>query len=651
MTASHLSGAISAWLFIWLALYLAYLLFWAMRGKAGLATIADFAVAGRSLSGWVFATAATIASLTGWLFVSLPGLMLRDGFPAGYIAFAAIAVPGLGAFLARRQWILGQKHGFLTAGEMFSAYFGGRLVAVFSVFVAVLLSVPFLAVLLTAGAQLLSIVSGRALDPLLVLWALAAAITIIATMGGLRGVASSGPLQMTLVLAGALLTGLAAYHLVGGFKPMAAGLAELAQNPGTWGTTQQRGGGDYNALLALSGVVQWTTGIGRGTAAGGPWTSALALTFVLCLMGIQTSPVMSMFAFATKSPAANGYQQVWASAAVTGALLFIFLPLIAVAGLLLGATGFVASGSQALFSELSGGQQGMITAMLLHVIGLAQPWLGALLATCMLVAFTACAGPYVIAAASGVTRDLFVSYFSPKASDQLQTVFTRVTMLILMAAAAVTATFFQKGAVSIGGSALTLAVQLLPAYLAVTWVPWFTRKGVNAGLLVGTLAAIAADPLGQAIAMNNLPWGLWPWTIHAAAWGLAANFTVCILGSAVSQSAEDIRRRQAFHALYTPPGTQRINRRIAATGWVCTMIWTFLSLGPGATIGNYLFGEPSVKENWSLQIPSIWGWQLIWWAVGVLLVWFMAFGLRLSFNGSALTRAPAAPAAAPERMA
>ncbi len=155
--------------------------------------------------------------------------------------------------------------------------------------------------------------------------------------------------------------------------------------------------------------------------------------------------------------------------------------------------------------------------------------------------------------------------------------------------------------------------------------------------------AIFADPLGQAIAMQNLPWGFWPWTIHAAAWGLAANFAVCVLGSAVTQSDAGSTRRGAFHALYVRPGAPRVRRSVMTIAWVVTMIWAFMAIGPGAhhrqlPLRRACSGR-SVVPRHSLDL----GWQLIWWAVGVLLVWFLAYGLRLSADGalpSASARSP-----------
>ncbi len=110
------------------------------------------------------------------------------------------------------------------------------MVRLFSVIVAVMLSVPFLAILLDATAQLVSIASNQVLDPLVVMWAVAVAVIIVATLGGLRGVAQSGPLQMTLIVAGVGLAGLAAYHLAGGFSPMKDGLTSAAASGLTrWG--------------------------------------------------------------------------------------------------------------------------------------------------------------------------------------------------------------------------------------------------------------------------------------------------------------------------------------------------------------------------------------------------------------------------------
>ena len=52
---------------------------------------------------------------------------------------------------------------------------------------------------------------------------------------------------------------------------------------------------------------------------------------------------------------------------------------------------------------------------------------------------------------------------------------------------------------------------------------------------------------------------------------------------------------------------------------------------PGSIFGNFVFGKPNNGyEDWMLGMPSIWAWQIIWWALGVGVVWFLANKLRMS---------------------
>ena len=53
--------------------------------------------------------------------------------------------------------------------------------------------------------------------------------------------------------------------------------------------------------------------------------------------------------------------------------------------------------------------------------------------------------------------------------------------------------------------------------------------------------------------------------------------------------------------------------------------------GPGQVLGNNFFGAPGAGyEAWVLKIPSIWGYQLIWWFFGIGLIWFLASKMDLS---------------------
>lgn len=635
MTEGGLYASKLLWLGIFAALYWAFCIFWGIRSARQATTAAAFFVAGRSLPLWVFVMAATASSFAGWLFVGGPALVLRDGLQAGYIAFAAIAVPLAGVLFLKRQWLLGKRFGYVTPGEMFADYYGSDILRVFSAIVALLFAVPFLGMLCGYAGELVSVATDGALSRDVAMWALTAVLLVYVTLGGLRAVAYVTTLQTLLIAVGALILGFAVLDLTGGFEALNRALAAIAQTPtGTWGTTQGYGGGDFNGLFATPGVVQWTDGLNKEVPVGGPWTGLMALSFLVAFLGVQSAPAFSMWAFASRDTRAFAPQQVWASACAVGVLLFVFVALIGLGGLVLGASpGVDASGlaiAQVL-PPLGEDREGELVAQLVALVGRAAPWLLGVLTICFVAAIMAGAGAYMTSAGGIVTRDLYMRFFNARADDRLQKRFARVTILVTTIAALLLATFERDGMVVLGVLALSLAVQLWPALLGVCWLPWFTRQGVAAGLIAGAIVVLLTDPIGQALTRGTLPWGQWPWTIHAAAWGLVANLAVCLLGSALTRDSEESTRRARFHRfLAEHAGLPTRKRRLVTFAWVATLVWVFFGTGPGIVLGNYLFGRPDAGfEGWDFLMPSIWAWQLLWWALGVLLIWFLAYKMEL----------------------
>ena len=102
------------WLFVFVALYWSYCIYWGIKGARQSKTAGDYFIAGRSISIWVFVLAATATSFSGWTFMGHPGLIYRDGFPYAYASFYAITIPFTGVLFLKRQWMIGKKFGFLT---------------------------------------------------------------------------------------------------------------------------------------------------------------------------------------------------------------------------------------------------------------------------------------------------------------------------------------------------------------------------------------------------------------------------------------------------------------------------------------------------------------------------------------------------------
>lgn len=623
------------WLGIFAILYWAFCLFWGVRSARQATTAGAFFVAGRDLPVWVFIMAATATSFSGWFFIGGPALVLRDGLQAGYIAFAAIVVPLGGALFLKRQWMLGKRFGYVTPGEMFADYYQSDIVRVFTAIVALLFAVPFLGMLFGFAGELVSIVTGGALGRNVAMWTLSAVLLIYVTLGGLRAVAYVTTLQTLLIAVGVLILGFLVLDLIGGFDALNRALAEIAATPtGTWGTTLGYGGGDYNGLFATPGVVQWTDGLNKEVPQGGPWTGVMVLSFLVAFLGVQASPAFSMWAFASRAPNAFAPQQVWASACAAGLLLFVFVAIIGLGGLLLGASPAISAADLSLaqvLPPLGDGEEGALVAHLIDLLGRGAPWLMAVVAICFLAAIKAGGGAYMASAGAIVTRDLYMRFFDPRADDRLQKRFARVTMLVTTIASLLLATFERDGMVVLGALALSLAVQLVPALLGLCWIPWFTRRGVTAGLIAGSIVVVLTDPVGQALTRGTLPWGQWPWTIHAAAWGIVANLLVCVLGSALSRDETEAANRARIHRfLAEHSGLPLRKRRLATAAWVVAMVWAFWALGPGIVMGNHFFGPPGAGyTGWDFLMPSIWAWQLIGWGLGVLLIWFLAYKMEL----------------------
>ena len=625
------------WLFLFGAVYAAYCLVAGWRGARAARTADDYFIAGRGLSRWAFVLAATATSFAGWVFLGHPALILSDGFPFGYASFLAIAIPFTGVLFLKRQWMLGKRFGYLTPGEMLSDYFRGDAIRILTVVVALAFAIPFLGIQLGASGYLVDAVTDGLIGRDLATWALALVVVIYAASGGLRGVAYAGALQCILMAAGIVIMGGFALDAAGGWDAVQAGLSELAVSR-DGSTTGGRGGGDYNAYFAIPGVIQFTAGLGREAPMGGLWTGVMCLTFLFALMGVQASPAFSMWSFSARDPGSFAPQQVWASSLVAGLVLFFFATLQGIGGRLLGDVPTASDTLLALADEVGlaadDGGPGAVAYLHLDMITEIAPWVGGLLAISALAAMQSTAAAHASAAGGMLARDLHRRYLDPAAPDQTQKRIGRLGVAAVAIAALLLVTYARESLVLLGGLALAFGFQMWIPLAAVTWVPWVTRQGVTWGLACGMLGVIFTDRLGVAVleALDLASWGRWPWTIHSAGWGMMVNLAVCVVVSALTQNPRDTGHRARYHAyLREHAGLSQDKRKLIPIAWVVTVAWLFFGVGPGAVIGNDVFGAPDMgAAGWTFGIPSIWAWQILLWLLGVALMWFLAYRMEMS---------------------
>ena len=615
-----------AWIFGGMILYWLYCIIWGIAGARRAHTATDYFLAGGQLSALLFTLVATATCFSGWTFIGHPGLTYTDGWQYAYASFYALTIPLTGILFLKRQWWLGRRYGFVTPGAMLAWYFRSDLLRVLVVGVALFFSVPYIGLQLRAAGFLFNALTDGWLGVQFGMWVLASVVVSYVASGGLRTVAWVSVLQAPLLAAGIVVIGLLTLHFVGGWDRLIAGVIALTRDDPV------RTPDGYSHYLAIPGAIQWVRD--GSQAVGGPWTGTMILTYLIALMGIQASPAFSMLALASRRPAFAA-QQVWVSAFAMGLILAVFTAIQGIGGHFLGADRtFQAAHPELVNPVIAGALQNrdLLVPELIDLLGDTAPWLLALLAIAALAAMESTASCYMATAGGMIAYDLFQRFLLPGADDHTLKFVGRMGVVGVVMLALGVASASADALALLGGLAVSYGVQMAPALVAVCYWPFLTRQGVTAGLLVG----LAAVTLTEAAGLRGFgidAWGRWPLTVHAAAWGLLANFGVAILLSAFTR--DDAERKAECHRWLAeraalPPRKRRWVLPIAAL----TLLWLLIAAGPGAVLGNTLFGNPNEPATWWFGIPSIWAWQLCGWAVGVGLLAVLAYTLGLGTAGS-----------------
>jgi solute:Na+ symporter, SSS family len=699
------------WLFVFVALYWAYCIFWGIKGAISARTASDYFLAGRRISLWVFVLAATATSFSGWTFMGHPGLLYRDGLQYAYASFYAITIPFTGLLFLKRQWIIGKRFGFVTPGEMLSYYFRSDVIRILVIIVALVFSVPYLGVQLRASGFLFNVLTDGLLGVEVGMWVLSLVVFIYVASGGLRAVAYVDTLQCVLLALGITIIGIIALNAVGGWWQLNENVALLTQ------MDENLSPAGYSHYIAVPGVIQF---VSAGPAAqGGAWTGIMILTYMFALMGIQSSPAFSMWAFSNHDPSPFAPQQVWASSFGIGLILFLFTAMQGLGGHFLGGNlqfaaehpdrinrdtaviiqgnlleirhraemraagvddpelrSLMALGLDVLgetgevptLGQLAGvaeapepppeaaaaaniaqriiaidpalaeepamiellqapGGADQLVAQLINLLAETAPWLMGLLSVCALAAMQSTGAAYMSTAGGMITRDLIRHFLMPNVDHTMQKLFGRIGVGVIVLLALIVATTSTDALVLLGGLAVAYGFQMWPALIAVCYWPWLTRQGVLWGLIAGLIVVTITDMPG---AVGIDAWGRWPWTIHSAGWGIIFNLAIALIVSAITR--DDMDRKMEFHTFLAqhaslPPDKQKL----IPAAWIVTLIWFFFGIGPGAVIGNWIFGDPLDPTTWwVLGMPSIWVWQILWWALGCAMMFFLAYTMQMS---------------------
>ncbi len=605
------------WLLIFILGYWGYCIFWGWKGARQARTASDYFIANRRIGLWVFVLAATATSFSGWTFVGHPGLIYKTGLPYAFASFYAITIPFTGVLFLKRQWLLGKRYGYITPGEMFSAYYGTDVMRFLTVIVAMIFSVPYLGLQLKASGLLFSrLLQGTVLEHTFVgsieggAIMLSVVVFLYVASGGLRSVAYVDCVQCILLALGIIILGFVALDLVGGWEQFTRGLAALARTQPEMVTIPTRP--ESSSFLERTGAMFLDS-------SGGSWTGLMILTYMFALMGIQSAPAFSMWAFANKDPRPFPWQQVFASSLIIGGILFLFTAIQGLGGALLDLE-LIPDTSRL---DLPGADS--LVPYLIDTLSTGLPWLVGLLAVCALAAMQSTGAAYMSTASGMITRDLYRHFFNKEASHQAQVLVGRISVAVVVSLALLVGLTSGDVLVLLGGLAVSYGFQMWPALLGICYLRWFTRQGIVWGLVAGLLAVTFTDitELG-----GLLGFGRYPLTLHSAGWGILFNLVTAVLVSAFTQPRDShaIAHRDSFHDfLREHAGLRREVQKWKKPAWILTIVWFLGAIGPFAVLGN-----ESNPANWSFGIPTLWVWQIVWWIIGCVMMYLLAFKLQMS---------------------
>lgn len=560
----------------------------------------------RMVPGWALMFGLTGIIVAGLGFSDQLEILGRFGLQASHVGIGAVVAALVALIVYKRLWLAARIAGFATAGMALGEYYQSTTLRLVMIGLALIFGLPYSAHLLSGSAALLAAASDGSIPRPAAVWAIAFIVFLPAVIGGWRALALLIALETAIFVV--LLFAVTGFSEIVLVKPgfTSAGIPVPA------GILAER----------LPGVIQYSAGIGKDQPVGGIFTTMGVLSNALALAGLFLSPVSLHLALTSRAGKGLARGLVWLVAGLAAGIVLVVLPFLAAR---------IVGNPVAFAGEL---------AKIELFIGAGLVFALVLAGQIAIFAFTG--GGAIL-----VCRELVTSYLLPGKSPKADRLAARITIALFFITLATCAAFAPLASAIVGGLAIPMALQMLPAFLGLAFVPWISRSAVLTGLIVGGLFVFFTEAAGLVFVeglFGVLPWGRWPLTIHSALWGLAMNATAVLLVSIFTRRKERTHRDRLHDEFASQWRTDFGGRYARGAKWSLTLIWAFLALGPGAILGNTFFSQPIFTEgDTMLGISSLWAWQILFWLIGVPLVWWLAERSRLGHTGEAPVRTVTMP--------
>ncbi len=624
-----MSGKIYS-LIIFLALFWVYCLYCGFKNHKKTITPVEFFIYGRQLPTWVYVIVATGTIFSCWAFLVQPGLTLLNGFPYATTTLSVIMVSLISVIFLKKQWMLSKKFGFVTPAEMMASYFKSDLIRILIVVVGIGFAIPFIAMQLSLAGIFLSILSDNIIGAGSASLLLGSILIVYLSLSGIKSLIYIDTLNFLLVIFGIIALGFTVYDLVGGWNLLNESLSRISNIKESLFNIKE----NYDAYLTVPGTVKTVELVNNNSEYDGIWTSSMILTFAFAISGIVMSPSFSMLAFSNREVKSFATQQVWFTSFFMGFILIFFSSAIGVGSIFLGSNEVInQSGnniSNILPNNISPNNLGSLVPHLINVIGEYSPLFFGLLLVCGIAAVHSSNMIYLSVSAI-ITRDILKKFFIQNMNNNEQIFAFKIILMVVFIASLVLSIQGSGSIFDLGSFALGIACQMFIPLMAICYIPWLTKNGVSLGIIVGIITVFFTEHIGQVMFGELISWEKWPLTIHSAFWGILFNFISAVVISFITQEIKETNHKNKIHEFFNDHRNFSIARRsLKPSAWIVTVAWIFFALGPGLLIGNNMFGNPGNVESWSFGMPSIWVWQIIFWILGVILVWFLGFKMGMS---------------------
>ena len=619
-------------LILFLSIYWFICLYIGFKTQKKIISPVEFFIFGRELPGWSYITIVTGTIFSCWIFFVQPSLIFLNGFPFAMTSLFVIAIPLVGILFSKRQWILSKRFGFVTPSEMIAEYFKSDILRILIVILSLGFAIPFIALQLSLGGLLINVLSDELVGTGSGAILIGSVIIVYLSLGGLRSLIYINGFQFLFFTFGIVCIGFITYDLVGGWDLLNESLSRIANLKENLFNIKE----NYKSYLTIPGTIQSVNLLNDSSSYNGIWTTTMILTFAFAVTGIQVSPNISMLNFASKDVQTFATQQIWFSSFLMGFLLIFFTTAIGVGSILLGGNYIInQSGnniSNIIPANIYPNEIESLVPHLINLIGEYSAVFFGILVVCAISAIQATSSLYLTSSAI-ITRDILKRFFVKNMNNNDQIFSSRISLMFIFIISLIVSIQFGDDILNLGSFSLAIACQMFVPLIAVCYISWFTKQGVSLGIIVGIIAVFFTESIGQKMFGDFVFWNKWPLTIHSSVWGVLCNIIAATVISFITQDTKENNNKFKFHDFINENKSYSLTRRsLKPSAWILAGAWLFFALGPGSIMGNELFGRPASVESWSFGMPSIWVWQVVFWILGILLIWFLAIKMEMSTN-------------------